>query len=146
MFSVVIYAKKPPVCFSFVFILMTAFKFETFFSYIASVSVIQMTGDDSWVLVAIENIKQMCLVTVEFDVTFWTEGTDGFPVLPPVVNLMCPNDCTGNGTCFKGKVYRFFVLYSSLRLRGLSLISFRDDDNNDIPLTQNLPIEIYFTL
>ena len=62
-----------------------------------------MTGDQSWVLVAVENIKQQCLVTVEFDISYWIPDTDGLPNLPSVVNTICPNDCSGNGKCVKGE-------------------------------------------
>ncbi|XP_025096160.1 uncharacterized protein LOC112565098 isoform X1 [Pomacea canaliculata] len=64
-----------------------------------------MTGDKTWISVAEENIKQLCLVTVEYNISYWTVGTDGFPRLPPAVNLICPNDCSGNGLCIKGKCY-----------------------------------------
>ena len=63
----------------------------------------QLTGDESWVLVAIENIKQQCLVTVQFDITFWIPDTNNVPALPPVVNTICPNDCSGNGRCVQGE-------------------------------------------
>ena len=58
-----------------------------------------MTGDASWVEVAIENIKQQCLVILEYNIDFWIPDDTGVPYLPPVVNNICPNDCSGQGVC-----------------------------------------------
>jgi hypothetical protein len=56
----------------------------------------------SWLEVAIENIKQQVIVLLEFNIQFWKLDDDFYPYLPPVANLICPNDCSDHGVCVQG--------------------------------------------
>ncbi|XP_035829885.1 uncharacterized protein LOC106014199 isoform X2 [Aplysia californica] len=62
-----------------------------------------ITGDTSWSQVAVDSIRRQCQIVIEVDTDTWIETDDGVPKLPPVVDLLCPNDCSNNGNCTNGE-------------------------------------------
>jgi hypothetical protein len=63
----------------------------------------QLTGSTSWVEAVISTIQEKCRTEIENDENQWVD-TNGTPSLPAnVVNNVCLNDCSGQGSCTDGK-------------------------------------------
>ncbi|XP_029649426.2 uncharacterized protein LOC115223143 [Octopus sinensis] len=64
---------------------------------------IKLTDDKSWASSALENLKEQCLTSIENNVDLWitVNGSRGPPI--SIIESMCPNDCSQNGNCSKGK-------------------------------------------
>ncbi|RUS80661.1 hypothetical protein EGW08_011565, partial [Elysia chlorotica] len=63
---------------------------------------LMMTGQLKWIDVAVENVRLQCQIKIDIDEETWEEGDDGKPILPPVVDKMCPGACSNNGQCDRG--------------------------------------------
>ncbi len=69
---------------------------------------LQITCDDGWAQAAKDALKQQCLNAAENNITNWETDENGTATGPnSVVDKLCLNNCSSQGTCQGGKVHIF---------------------------------------
>ena len=53
--------------------------------------------------IAVDSMRRQCQIVVDVDVDNWLPGDNDVPQLPPVVDKLCPSDCSQQGNCSFGK-------------------------------------------
>ena len=68
-------------------------------------SLSQISDNDTFVMSSIEKMKNYCEEQALKDMTLWKPNPNKNGTLEPpieVVNVLCPNECSGNGQCVNG--------------------------------------------
>lgn len=78
-----------------------------------SVLYFQLTNSTLWAPASREGFKELCKKELRQNNTF-SESKDGKSMIEHINNIMCPNECSGNGVCTNGKqklkhIYENFI-------------------------------------
>ncbi|XP_033756295.1 uncharacterized protein LOC117339040 [Pecten maximus] len=57
---------------------------------------------DEWLDTALSDITEQCVIAMETNITLWIVDDSGLPVLPDIIELICPNECSNHGNCSEG--------------------------------------------
>nr|XP_034327587.1 uncharacterized protein LOC105328884 [Crassostrea gigas] len=63
---------------------------------------IQLTDSTDWAKESLVNLLRECITIVETDTDQWSNETGEAGPPPGITNLICPNNCQGNGNCTEG--------------------------------------------
>lgn len=62
----------------------------------------KLTDSTDWAKESLANLLRECITIVETDTDQWSNETEEAGPPPGIINLICPNNCQGNGNCIEG--------------------------------------------
>ena len=64
-----------------------------------------MSGGLEFLKDSIGLLKQNCVTELELNVSRWEHGAESDHPRPPasIMNTLCPDDCSGHGSCLNGQ-------------------------------------------
>ena len=100
------------------------------------VSILQIMDDLSWADNIVQDILVSCRLEITINVELWII-INGLPSLPTdVINLLCPEECSGHGTCNNGMLW---FNCSPVSLLGLRVLLFFPCTHHPAPLPWHSP-------
>ena len=100
------------------------------------VSILQIMDDLSWADNIVQDILVSCRLEITINMELWII-INGLPSLPTdVINLLCPEECSGHGTCNNGMLW---FNCSPVSLLGLRVLLFFPCTHHPAPLPWHSP-------